>query len=61
MNESLENEIALLKAENARYKEVLKHISLEDDDLPVCCLNAINKNYLSGHYHVIAYDALRGK
>jgi hypothetical protein len=56
----LNNKIEELKAENARYREALKHISLEDDDLTDCCLKAIDKNYLYAHYHVIAEDALKG-
>ena len=52
--------IEKIGAENARYREALKHISLEDDDLTDCCLKAIDKNYLYAHYHVIAEDALKG-
>lgn len=54
----LKAENAYLKIENARYREALKHISSEDDDLTDCCLKAVDKNYLYAHYHVIANEAL---
>lgn len=49
------------KETNDRYQEALKHISLEDDDLPECCMKAIEKNFLVQHYHIVALDALNGK
>lgn len=60
-NAILQDEITKLKAENARYREALEHISKSDERLENCCQNAVKWDFLDAHYYKIAREAFKGE
>ncbi len=56
----MQKEIEILRAENARYREALKHISADGENVPECCYEHSTTKTLSTHFDKVAREALKG-